>query len=148
MFLIWAVLNTCEWFDFIMMHYPQVPLIPLFNGFVQLVQDNTVQLVMLKNYIEIVVILSTLVLWMWAWCAPICGIVLVQAIRIKFLGSNFTKAALRGVDLAISNVLPGFIYNMTVQPLKNYMSTLSGVKESLQNEKEANEAATKDKEAS
>ena len=103
---------------------------------------------MLKNYIEIVVILSTLVLWMWAWCAPICGIVLVQAIRIKFLGSNFTKAALRGVDLAISNVLPGFIYSLTIKPLKNYMSTLSGVKESLQNEKDANEAATKDKEAS
>jgi len=37
MFLLWAVLNTCEWFDFIMQRHPDVPIVPLFAGLVQMV---------------------------------------------------------------------------------------------------------------
>ena len=100
----------------------------------------------MKNYVEVLVIGASLIVWMFAWCAPICGIVLVQAVRIKFLGSNFTKSALRGVDSAVNSIVPGIIYNITVAPLKSYLSTLSGIKESLQNEKEATVAAMKDRE--
>jgi len=131
MFLIWALLNTCEWFDYLLMRRPGLPLIPLFSSLVQLMQDNVVDVIMFKNYIEVIIICTSLLSWMWAWCAPICGIVLIQALRIKFLGSNFTKEALRGIDGAVLSVMPDMIYNATVTPLKNWLSTLAGVKESI-----------------
>lgn len=52
----------------------------------------------MKNYVEVALIASTSLVWMMSWCAPICGIVLFQAIRIKFMGSNFTKQALKDSD--------------------------------------------------
>ena len=45
MFLVWAFLNTCEWFDFLVMRYPGVPILPLFSGPIEMVMDNCVQIV-------------------------------------------------------------------------------------------------------
>ena len=42
MFLIWAVLNTVEWFDYIIHKHPGVPVLPLLSGMIQTVQDNTI----------------------------------------------------------------------------------------------------------
>ena len=35
MFLIWAVLNTVEWFDYIIRHHPDVPVLPLLSGMIE-----------------------------------------------------------------------------------------------------------------
>lgn len=134
-FFIWAVLNTCEWLDYLMMRHPGIPILSLFESLILIVQDKCVSIVLVKNYIEVTVVLLSTVSWTFSWCAPICSIVLVQAVRIKFMGSNFTKKAFRGIDSAINSVMPSLLYLITVQPLKNYLSTLSGVKESLENEK-------------
>ena len=34
MFMTWAILNTCEWFDYIAQRHPGVPIVPLFSGLV------------------------------------------------------------------------------------------------------------------
>ena len=98
MLLIWAYLNTCEWFDYLLHAHPNLPILPLLAGPIQIVQDNLVTIVLIKNYIEVLLVPVSLVAWMSAWCAPILGVILVQCIRIKFLGSNFTRAVLRGID--------------------------------------------------
>ncbi len=101
MFLIWAFLNTCEWFDFIIMKMPGVPIVPLFKNLVQMTSDNQIEIVFLKNYIEVLIVPLSFVVWYFSWCAPIIGIILLQAMRIKYLGSNFTKTVLRSLDAKI-----------------------------------------------
>ena len=73
------------------------------------------------------------VAWTFGWCAPICAIVLGQAVRIKFMGSNFTRKAMQDADSALKTALPEFLYNITVGPIKNYLCNLSGIKEALEN---------------
>lgn len=119
MFIIWALLNTCEYFDFLIMRNPSLPILPLFSSLIELAQDHAIKIVMFKNYIEVGVITLTVVVWMAAWCAPICGIVLIQALRIKFMGSNFTKKALASMDQMINLALPDFLYQCTVRPIKS-----------------------------
>ena len=45
MFLAWALLNTCEWFDYLIMHYPSIPILPLFSGLIEVIMDKCVQIV-------------------------------------------------------------------------------------------------------
>ena len=45
MFITWAVLNTCEWFDYLVMRYPSVPILPLFSGVIEVVMDNCVLII-------------------------------------------------------------------------------------------------------
>ena len=97
----------------------------------QTIQDNTVWLVTVKNYIEVCLVPLALVAWIFSWCAPVLGIILVQAIRIKYLGSNFTRKVLKSLDGQLAKVLPGFVYTNVVVPTKNFLSSLSGVKEAL-----------------
>jgi len=113
-FFIWAVLNTCEWLDYLMMRHPGIPILSLFESLILIVQDKCVSIVLVKNYIEVTVVLLSTVSWTFSWCAPICSIVLVQAVRIKFMGSNFTKKAFRGIDSAINSVMPSLLYLITV----------------------------------
>ena len=134
MFLVWAFLNTMEWFDFLIMKYPSFPIIGLFANLIKMTQDNTTYIVQLKNYVEIALVPVSLCGWTLAWCAPVLGIILVQAIRIKYLGSFFTKKALIDCDEKLLNYLPGFIYESVVTRTKVFLSGLSGVKESLENE--------------
>jgi hypothetical protein len=77
MFLIWAFLNTCEWFDYIAMKMPGVPIVPLFSNLVQMTSDNQIDIVFLKNYIEVLIVPLSLVVWYFSWCAPIVGIVML-----------------------------------------------------------------------
>ena len=51
------------------------------------------------------------------------------------MGSNFTRKALRDADAFMNMLMPGFIYNMTLDPLKGYLSNMSGIKEALENDK-------------
>ena len=111
MFMTWAILNTCEWFDYITQRHPGVPIVPLFSGLVQIGQDNAINALLVKNYTELVVVGSSLLLWTVGWCAPICGVILAQAIRIKFLNNSFTKEALKGIDAIIKSCMPGFVYD-------------------------------------
>lgn len=134
MFLLWAFLNTCEWFDFISMKHPGVPIVPLFSNLVEMTADNQVSIVMIKNYMEVTIVMMSFVVWYWSWCAPIIGIILVQAMRIKFLGSNFTKTVLRSMDGKLQASMPAVVYSWTAGPIKNWCSNLAGIKESLENE--------------
>ena len=137
MFLAWSIINTMEWIDFLIEKYPNLPIIGLFANLVQMTQDNTISIVTLKNYTEVLIVAVSLVMWMWSWCAPVLGIILVQYIRIKFLGSAYTRLALTGCDEQVKSLMPEFLYRMTMTPFKNFLSGLSGVKECLENEKEA-----------
>lgn len=130
MFLLWAVLNTSELFDHLILN-TNLPLVGLFAGFVQLTQDNLIEIIVVKNYIEVLIVPFSMVAWMFGWCAPVLGIILMQYIRIKFMGSAFTKHALSGIDGFIQSIMPGFLYNLTMTPLKQFLSTLSGIKECL-----------------
>ena len=70
--------------------------------------------------------------WMFGWCAPVLGIILIQAIRIKWLGSFYTKKVMMGVDDILQITLPEFLYDNVVLTIKNYLCNLAGVKESFQ----------------
>ena len=95
-------------------------------------QDNAIAIVTLKNYFEVILLPVSAVGWMFGWCAPVLGIILVQAIRIKWLGSFYTKRVLVGIDLMLESVLPEFLYDNVVVFIKGYLCNLAGVKESLQ----------------
>ena len=95
-------------------------------------QDNAISIVTLKNYLEVFLIPVSAVGWMFGWCAPVLGIILIQAIRIKWLGSFFTKKVLVGIDGMLESALPEFLYNTVVVTIKNYLCNLAGVKESFQ----------------
>lgn len=92
---------------------------------------------MFKNYVEVLLVPISMVMWIWAWGAPVLGIILVQCVRIKYLGSHFTKTALINIDEQIKNILPEILYSMTMSPTKRFLKSLSGVKESLEQEAEA-----------
>ena len=138
-FLIWSLLNTCELFDYLITKHPGAPIIGSLSGFVQAMQDNTIGIVTLKSYVEVLIVPVSMVAWLFSWCAPVLGIILVQYLRIKFMGSAFTKKAMSGVDACLKSVMPGFLYDITLTPLKNFCSTLSGIKECLENEKNSND---------
>ena len=131
-FLIWAFLNTCEWFGFLMMRCPALPILPLFAGIIELSQDFCVRIVLTKNMLEVILIFSTLIMWTMGWCAPICGIVLAQALRIKFMGSHFTKSSFAHIDKTLHSLLPSIVYKMIVELIKNQLSQLSGINEPLE----------------
>ena len=86
---------------------------------------------------EILLVPLSLFAWMLGWCAPITGVILVQALRIKYLGSNFTRKAMVGIDRWLQANLPGFVYDTVCSPVKNFLSNMAGVKEALKNENEA-----------
>ena len=98
MFLSWALLNTVEWLDYLITKHPGIPIIGLFANLIQMTQDNAIGIVTVKNYVEVLIVPVSLVMWMVSWCAPVLGIMLVQYVRIKFMGSAYTKLALIGVD--------------------------------------------------
>ena len=100
MFLLWSVLNTSELLDYLIMN-TDLPIVGLFAGFVKLTQDNLIEIVVFKNYMEVLIVPFSLVAWMFSLCAPVVGIILVQYVRIKFMGSAFTKRALVGIDGAL-----------------------------------------------
>jgi hypothetical protein len=83
---------------------------------------------------EVLIVTLSLVVWYFSWCAPIMGIILLQAMRIKYLGSNFTKSVLRSLDSRLQKALPAFFYECTIGPAKRWCSGLAGIKESLENE--------------
>ena len=66
-------------------------MIGLFQPLIRLVEDNLLNILQMKNYIEVIMVPLSIVSWIYGWCAPVLGIILVQLIRIKYLGSNFTK---------------------------------------------------------
>ena len=134
MFLMWAYVNTCEWFDYIILTHPGVPILPLLTNLVQTTQDNTIAIVKLKSYIEVLLVPVTLIAWMFGWCAPIIGVILVQSVRIKFLSNSFTKNACRGYDSALQQFLPALVYTGIVSPIKSFLCSLSGIKESIDQE--------------
>ena len=98
MFLAWAFLNTCELLDYLIVNYPGAPIIGLFANMVRATQDNTIEIVTIKNYVEVLIVPVSMVGWLFSWCAPVLGIILVQYVRIKFMGSAFTKKAMNGID--------------------------------------------------
>ena len=130
-FLTWAFLNTCELLDYLIMNYPGAPIIGLFSNMVKATQDNTLNIMYIKNYVEVLIVPVSMVGWLFSWCAPVLSIILVQYLRIKFMGSAFTKKAMFGVDSVLQSAMPGFLYSVTMTPLKNFCSTLSGIKECL-----------------
>ena len=77
MFLSWCYLNTCEWFDFLLLKFPGLPVIGLFSDLIQMTQDNAISIVTLKNYCEVFLLPVSAVGWMFGWCAPVLGIILV-----------------------------------------------------------------------
>ena len=95
-------------------------------------QDNAISIVTLKNYCEVFLLPVSAVGWMFGWCAPVLGIILIQAIRIKWLGSFYTKKVMVGVDDILQITLPEFLYDNVVLMIKNYLCNLAGVKESFQ----------------
>ena len=95
------------------------------------------QIVMAKNYIEVCLVPVSFVGWMFNWCAPIIGIVLVQAVRVKYLGSHYTRSCMTNIDLALQTGLPDALYSGVVAPIKGMMCNMSGVKEQLAQEEEA-----------
>ena len=66
-------------------------MIGLFQPLIRLVEDNLLNILQMKNYIEVIMVPLSIVSWIYGWCAPVLGIILVQLVRIKYLGSNFTK---------------------------------------------------------
>ena len=90
----------------------------------------------LKCYIEVLIVPVSMVAWLFSWCAPVLSIILVQYLRIKFMGSAFTKKAMSGIDACLKSLMPGFLYDITLTPLKKFCSTLSGIKECLENEQD------------
>ena len=66
-------------------------MIGLFQPLIRLIEDNLLNILQMKNYIEVIMVPLSIVSWIYGWCAPVLGIILVQLVRIKYLGSNFTK---------------------------------------------------------
>jgi len=66
-------------------------MIGLFQPLIRLVEDNLLNILQMKNYIEVIMVPLSIFSWIYGWCAPVLGIILVQLVRIKYLGSNFTK---------------------------------------------------------
>ena len=137
MFMIWAYINTCEWFDYIHYHHENIPIVGLFSGIIQMIQDNTVEIVTFKNYMEITLVPVSAFAWLQGWCAPVLVIILVQALRIKFMGSNFTRRVMYGADAWLKKIMPAMFYSVFVRPAKSFLSGMAGVKEALENEKTA-----------
>ena len=77
MFLAWAFLNTCELLDYLIFNYPGAPIIGLFSSMVKATQDNTLNIVTVKNYVEVLIVPVSMVGWLFSWCAPVLGIILV-----------------------------------------------------------------------
>ena len=101
-----------------------------------------------KNYIEVILVPVSFFGWLFNWCAPIIGIILMQAIRVKYLGSHFTRTCMANCDLAMQDLLPEFLYSVVVAPIKSFLCGLSGVKEQLAHEAEqAKKAAAEAKAA-
>ena len=36
MMLAWAFLNTCEWFEYLLQHYPSIPILPLLANLIEM----------------------------------------------------------------------------------------------------------------
>ena len=77
MFLAWAFLNTCELLDYLILNYPGAPIIGLFSNMVKATQDNTLNIVTVKNYVEVLIVPVSMVGWLFSWCAPVLGIILI-----------------------------------------------------------------------
>ena len=52
------------------------------------------------------------------------------------MGSNYTRKVLKDIDNQFENILPHFIYTGVVTRLKNWLITLIGVQEVVQNKKD------------
>jgi len=76
-FFLWAYVNTCEWFDYMNVKNPRLPLLGLLASTVKKMQDNTIAIVTVKNYIEVCIVPVSLVAWLFNWCAPVLGIILI-----------------------------------------------------------------------
>ena len=94
---------------------------------------------MMKNYIEVLLIPVSLFGWLVSFCAPILGIILVQFLRIKYLGNWFTRTSLKRVDDCIQACMPEVLYSLFLAPIKRFLCNLAGVKETIENEAKEDE---------
>lgn len=107
---IWTLINTCEWGCWRLKHYPNTPVISVLKPFFQYVKTERIAFVQMKNNIEVVIAILSVMTWFLSWCAPMFTFIFVQLMRIKCATNMFPRQTFRMIDHKLKDFLPSALY--------------------------------------
>jgi hypothetical protein len=64
----------------------------------------------MKNNIEVVIAILSVMTWFLSWCAPMFTFIFVQLMRIKCATNMFPRQTFRMIDHKLKDFLPSALY--------------------------------------
>ena len=122
---------------------------PCFEWFVV----NEIELIQIKNQIEIALFFFSPFLWFpLSQCAPLFPLLGLQLVRLKYVICEFTRQSFRSFDNQLKLLLPTLIYNIIetiiISRLRDYVTTKTEKENSEEPEPEATDSVDESEQTS
>ena len=127
---LWALLETCHWAAQILVRDPNATGVVLLKSPIEMGILYRVEVVQIKNHIEVFVGLISMFLVLAGRCAPIFPVFYWQYLRVKYVVNYFTKESFYSFDQKILKTLfPGMMYKIFIERAKKVVRYLINYQE-------------------
>ena len=115
---LWALIVIVHWFHHELLKQPNLLGISLLKPLLERVILYKVEVIKVKNHIELAIGMYSLVMLIGLNIAPFFPIFYWQYLRVKYVANHFTKNSFKVLDYGLKTVVPQRVYEGVIVKIK------------------------------